>query len=340
MKTPKIICTVAALAFSITTSQAVETDPVGFVSVTVAANSDAVLAVPLNRASEFKGVISSISGNLITVTGTPGWTANQFVFNGPLDVGTDQIKTYAIQIASGTKEGLTGFISANGTNTLTVVLDAGEDLTGVLAGASGDQIDILPYWTPASVFTSLPASGVELYLFPTNDAGVNHSPGTIYELAGTSWLNQDTGAAVGNSPLAFGQAFVLRNGSASSATVSMVGSVPMSKHRILLRTLAADTPQDSRIGYLSPIPEAIGSVGLGTNPGDELHVFDNSAVGINKSPVTILEFTGTAWLNQDSGANVNTSFMMQPGQGYLLRRVGTASPSTVAWSDLQSYLSP
>ena len=35
------------------------TDPVGFVSVTVPAQSDAVLAVPLNRAAAFKGKIKN-----------------------------------------------------------------------------------------------------------------------------------------------------------------------------------------------------------------------------------------------------------------------------------------
>lgn len=338
MKTSKILYSLAAIALAQVSLQAVETNPVGFVSVTVPANSDAILAVPLNRAATFTGVVNAVAGNVITVTGTPGWTANQLVFNGPADAGTDQLNTYALQLASGAKEGLIGKITANGTGTnptVTITLDAGEDLTGVLAG---DQLDILPYWTPSTLIpsASVPADS-SILLLATSAAGVNLSSIGILSFDGTNWFDEGFSVA-DHSPLFFGQAFILRTGN-SQANISMVGSVPMNKHRVKLQIAAANTDQDIAVGYSSPVPTPIGSSGLGFSDGDSLLVFNNSAAGINKSASTILSYSVAdgGWL--DEGFNVvNTTYILQPGQGYILRKAGVASTSSITWTQLQTYL--
>lgn len=337
MKAPKIICTVAALAFSIAASQAVETDPVGFVSVTVPANSDAILAVPLNRTSEFKGTISSISGNTITVNGTPTWVASQFVFNGPNDAGIDQLKTYAVQIASGVKEGLTAKVTANTTNSITLDVPVGESLTGILSGASGDSIDIMPYWTPSSL---IPAESVstnsQILFLKSAQAGVNLSSSAALIFDAGVW-NDDNFENADHLPLDFGNAFIYRNGTAAT-TISMVGAVPMNKHRILLRTRASNTDQDIAIGFTSPVPTAVGSLGLGFNEDDQILIYNNSAVGINKSSIAALIYTAADGWVDDNFTPVNTTYMLQPGQGYIFRKKGTLTPQTLVWTALQSYL--
>lgn len=347
MKTPKICCLLTAIALAQSSLFGVSTDPVGFVSVSVPANSDAVLAVPLNRAAEFKGVIQSISGNVITVAGTPAWTANQFVQSLP-----GQTKTYAVQIAAGAKEGMIGRITANGTDTITVTLDNGDDLTniGTVAApldpdgagpltAQADQIDIMPYWTPISLVNAGISAGTNILLFPTSTPGVNLSAGTILTYTGTGWLNTSTFTDASHTSLGFGQGFVLRNNHASNvATVSFVGSVPMSKHRSVIRTLAGNTSQDQWIAYNSPVPTLIGQSGLGFSPGDNLLVFDNSTSGKNKSATQILVYTGSSWLNTNGFANVTNTFYLQPGFGYLLRKNQTATPQNFVWQNLQSYL--
>ena len=309
----------------------VYTAPVGFVSVTVPAASDAILAVPLNRASEFQGVIASIAANEITITGTPGWTANQFA---PLVTSG---KTYAIQIASGASEGLTAKITANTATSVTVQLDTGDSLTGV---TNGDSLDIVPYWTPSSLFSTALPSGSRMLLYSGTVPGTNIAPSTTLQYNGTNWLNIQTLVNSNNSALKFGDAFVLRNSAATPTTVSMVGTVPMSSHRLLIRTLAANTAQDIRIGYMSPVPETLGQVGLGFASGDRLLAFNNAATGINKSPSTTLQFNGTNWLNIQTLQIVTNTYTLQPGNGYVYRRAATANPVTTAWNDLQSYLNP
>jgi uncharacterized protein (TIGR02597 family) len=315
----------------------VVTAPVGFVSVTVPAASDAALGAPLSRAEEFQGVIQSITGNTITVAGTPGWTANQFVYAS----GT-QPKTYYARIDSGTKEGLIATIASNGTGSVTLTLPSGEDLTNISTNAAlvspattGDSISIAPYWTPASLITGVVA-GTQLLRFSASTAGINLPSSSVYVFSGTNWMQ---GVSVVND-VTFGsfEGFVLRNNSASPQTISITGSVPMTGVRSKLYTLAANTSQDQRLFYNSPIPESIGNVFPPTSlaAGDRLLVFDNAASGKNKGASAVLVWTGSAWMQ--GVTNVTTTFQLQPGTSYVLRKNQTSSPSSVVWSDLQGYL--
>lgn len=345
MKASSLATLIAGLALSATLpgfgQTTVNSDPVGFVTVSVPANSDAILAVPMYRTAAFKGVIQAISGgNTIEVAGTsPGWTANQFVQSLPT-----QTNTYAVLLATGTKEGLIAKVTANGGNTVTVQFDAGDDLTGVKTEAvdgagNGDHIDIIPYWTPSTVFTSGVSQDTAILLFPTQIAGSNLSASELLSYDSGSWYDGSFNQA-DHFPLSFGQAFILRNAGASALQVSMVGSVPMASHRFLIRVLAGSVDQDILVGYASPIPEAIGSLNLGFTADDQLLVFNNASTGINKSASKILYYSpgDGGWVDGDTFEVVNTTFLLQPGQGYIFRKKAGANPSTTAWQDLQSYL--
>lgn len=314
----------------------VVTAPVGFVSVTVPAASDAALGAPLSRAEEFQGVIQSISGNTITVAGTPGWTANQFVY-----ASGAQPKTYFARIDTGAKEGLIATIASNTTGSLTVTLPSGEDLTNVSTNEAlvspatvGDSISIAPYWTIGTLISGA-IPGTQILTIPKNVAGTNLAVST-FTFNGTNWIN---GSTISNDvTLAPGEGVLIRNNSTATAlTLSITGTVPMTSHRVRLSTLAANTKQDARIFYNSPIPEVIGNV-FNTSAliaGDQLLFIDNTTTGKNK-PVSTLTWNGTNWIQ---GATVvTTTFLIQPGASYVFRKNKTTSPSTVVWSDLQSYL--
>lgn len=325
-------CSVALAAALNAQTATVTTDPVGFVSVTVPANSDAVLAVPLNRASEFKGTIASVSGNIITVSGSPAWTANQFVSNG-----TTQLKTYALQLASGTQEGLTAKITANAANTVTVQFDAGDSFAGVVAG---DQVDILPYWTPGSLFSSSIPVGTEFLGFTNSIAGVNKSSNLLFGYTGAGWEDEITSDDVTNMPLTFASGFILRNNSGTALSVTTVGSVPMNSHRIRLATVNANSDQDLYVGYLSPVPEAISGLGIPALAGDAIFGFDNSASGKNKAASVIYAYDGAQWVNDITGDPLTAADKLQPGFGYIYRKFRTGTASSVVWQKVQSYLAP
>src|ERR1051326_2497762 len=77
------IFAVAAL-FQTAMGQSVTTDPVGFLQpfntqanqINLLANSDTLVSVPFTRPPEFTGAIASISGNVITVSSSPGWNTS------------------------------------------------------------------------------------------------------------------------------------------------------------------------------------------------------------------------------------------------------------------------
>lgn len=336
------------------TAQTVSTDPVGFVSVTVKANSDATIAVPLNRTAAFKGVIQSISGSTITVAGTPNWAANQFVQS----IGT-QNETYAVQLATGTKEGLTAKVTQNGTNTLTLQLTGGDDLSGVKSeladgAGNGDQLDVMPFWTPSSLFSTVPPVGFVISGFSAATPGVNSGSTEIYAHAGSNvWEDGITSDDATYTTLNFGSALVVRNNSGSDYTLSMVGAVPMSAQRIRISTKAGNTPQDNAIGYMSPIPEALSTIGdpsvqvgnqspnaLGfpAQVGDSIVGFDNSQSGINKGASEIYTWNGSAWEDDILGGEIDYTVKLKPGFGYVYRKAATPSPVSVVWTHVQSYL--
>ncbi len=149
------------LAFaSASLADSVVTDPVGFTTTSLVTNSDTLVATPFTRPQSFVGTVASASGNILTISGSPGWTTNQFVYVQ----GTQPNRYYALLGAAGTanpKEGHKYTITANAASTLTVDTTA-DDLTGVPANT---QVVIIPYWTPAT-------------LFPASDSGVSFTPTT------------------------------------------------------------------------------------------------------------------------------------------------------------------
>ena len=335
MKTSFLAASALFVASLYSQAQSVTTDPVGFVSVSVPAASDAALGAPLGRANEYQGVIQSVSGTTgsvtITVGGTPGWVASQFVYAS----GT-QPKTYYARIDTGAREGLIAAITANDATSITVTVPTGDDLVGVLTNAAnttGDNISIAPYWTLGTLISGVPA-GTQVLTYPTNVAGVNLAASATYVYTGTNW--QQGATLMNDLILPPGQGFTLRNNSAATITVSITGSVPMATSRFVVRTIAASTKQDQRVFFNSPVPETIGNTGLGTAPGDQLLIIDNSIAGKNKASSTTLTWTGTKWLN--GVTDVTTTYQLQPGVSFILRKNSSATPGATVTSHLQSYL--
>ena len=63
-----------------TSSTSAATDPVGFTSLSLPANSDSRISIPFTRPAAFSGAIGSVAGNTITVASSPNWTTNQYVY--------------------------------------------------------------------------------------------------------------------------------------------------------------------------------------------------------------------------------------------------------------------
>ncbi len=113
----KTVALIAAISCLVVPAfgQSVATDPVGFVTVNVAAGSAAsptlsLVSPTLMQPVEWQGAIATISGTTITVAGTP-WTNGQFGTNGQ----------YFIEVASGASAGAWTDIQSSTTNGLTTL---------------------------------------------------------------------------------------------------------------------------------------------------------------------------------------------------------------------------
>jgi uncharacterized protein (TIGR02597 family) len=329
MKTPvlrRVTCALAlALAGTCIATARAEQYPAGFIRISVPAQSDAVVSIPMVRPPVFVGKISAISGNKVTLSSAPA-----------LPAGT----ACALLLTSGPKEGMHARITAQSTRVVTLAFSPGDNLAGVTAGANGTEVQVVPYWTPASLVKATAPAGIQILGIENAGAGINLSFNRKYtHTGGGSWKNVSSGTNASSAALPFHSAFVLRNTSAADLRVTVTGNVPMRKHRLNLATLAGGTPQDIMVGFGSPVPETLDGVGLGAMAnGDQILGFDNAATGYNKSASQLLVMDGGAWKDQVTGAAVGSTFQLKPGHGYIYRKAATGAPSLSVWTGLPVYL--
>lgn len=287
-------------------------------------NSDSFVSIPLANDSVYSGSIASVSGNVITLAGTPGL--------GSLSTAANP---HVCVISTGAREGLTALITANTAGTVTISVQTGDDLTGVVAG---NKVILQKAWTISKLFqTVTPPAGTQLLAFAGVTPGVNLAPDLIYEWDGTNWIDTNSFDVADNTVLFPAESFVIRNNSGTPLpSIVLTGTVPTYKHRSVLAHNSAS--QDIPFAHISPVGEIIGQSGLSAlcTSGDQLLVFDNNAATQNKSASQIIEFDGTAWINTDSFDDVTTTFSLTPGVGFILRRTG----ATTVLSDLPTYVTP
>ncbi len=186
----KLCVTITALFACILTMQAVEIDPLGYVTVNLAGNSDSYVYIPFKRAPEFVGVASTLSANgtydsgepftdgnnsgswdngeaftdtnnVIALGGTPGLTVNQFVY-----VAVTQPKRYYVFLKSGTRAGMYYTVVSNAAASLTVDT-AGDDLSTAINSTT--TLEVIPYDTLGSIFPG----GVGVHSSATHSASSN-----------------------------------------------------------------------------------------------------------------------------------------------------------------------
>ncbi len=151
-----LLCASSALLLLASISAAsVVTEPAGFTTTSCLSNSDTLVTIPFTRPQAFVGSVVSVSGGTVTVSGSPGWTTNQFVYaQGSQSnhyyalIGAAAVANPKEAAVANPKEGHAYPITANSSSSFTVDT-TNDSLTGVPANA---QVVIIPYWTLATVF--------------------------------------------------------------------------------------------------------------------------------------------------------------------------------------------
>lgn len=335
-------------------AQTATTNPVGFVKLTAPAGSDTILAAPLERASEFQGLVSSISGGVITVQGSPAWTANQFLYAA----GT-QPKTYFVRFASGARSGSFFTVTGNAAGTLTVDLN-GDSLSAVMAG---DQLTLRPYFTLGTLFPAADA-GVSFetsvsglvrkteILFPSqNLVGINPSASSTYFFFNGAW--RKVGAAIATSfddTVLLPDAYMIVRNKTVPGTLTCVGSVLMSNVQIGLNSYGA-AAQDNIVAVSRPVDVTLNASGLISSGAfvpsasallrkDELFVFDNTVVATNKSAAATYFYFNNGWrkVGQPVATDFGADTVFKAGTGVIIRKAANGSgAATVLWTNAATY---
>jgi uncharacterized protein (TIGR02597 family) len=343
-------------------AQNATSEPVGFTTTSLLANSDTLISIPFTRVPEFAGAVQSIAGNVITVAGNPGWTTNQFVYISGL-----QSKTYFVLIGGGPglnpKEGHSYYVTANGTDTL-AVNPGGDTLTGITAST---RVIVIPYWTLATIFppsdagiSFTPTTSTSIYktqlLVPDNTASgmslpvttyffsnnVNGTPNNIgWRAVGSNTIDR------GDDPLLPSGHLMVRNLNGSPALpLKGIGAVLTKKFATPLRSLASQA-QDNAVSMIRPINVTLNQTGLSPNDGsfavkDQLLLFDNSVAAIDKQPSAVYYYSAGRgergnWRLFGDAVGDHGNDAIPAGSAMLLRKAQTASDTTVFWINAPTY---
>lgn len=316
-------------------ANAASTDPVGYVSLgntvtpatSVAANTDVNISIPLDRPSEFTGTVGSVAGSVVTLSGTPGFTAGQWIAS-----------PYILKVESGPASGLIALISANAAGTVTVVVPTGDSLASL---AAGNSVSIRKAWTVKSFLAgnTIP-SGTQVLLYDGVTPGQNLAPSIsyTYDSGANSWTNDGTFSPGDDDVVFQGEGIIVRNNSAAVIpSIVITGEVSTTNHRLVVSKLSASQPQDNAFGFSGPVSEVIGTSGLGVAPGDQILFYDNATPGINKGPAGSATYDGTTWTDDGTFSDVTNTFTLDGGQGYVLRRANGAVGDAV-WSNEPNYV--
>lgn len=327
---------------------------VGYNYLDVPPSSDLVMAIPFRTEVMFSGSVSGVGPSSITVSGSP-FTPGEYA------------SLFYVRYTSGAKNGQWATITANTANTLTLAYDT----TGVVPG---DTFQIEAHWTLGTAFPAwlegtsfINSAGTgpiqrrtEVRLIDELPTGLNRSPGGggtyFFGTHQTNGFWRSTGSPsvnADNTVLKPMQYVVVRNiNTNTTLRVFTLGEVDEGKVGTRVRRDAGDN--DSPVSSGRPVPISLAELGLaGTsaftssvnglpiNRRDEVRLFNNSAVGLNKSAggggTYFHRSDLNIWVSSASpSVDVSNLKLIQPSEGFVIRRKG-GTVVNAEWSNNPPY---
>lgn len=330
------VLSVTSFALSGASAQSTATtDPVGFVSYTVNAQSDQKVGVPMQQASSYNGVASSVSANIVQSAGLPALSGDNFLL-----------------VTSGAAAGQWEQISNSSAGQVTIA-------SAIPGFQTNDTFVVKPFWTLNSLFPNggaIPASvdpenPVAVVLFNVAGAtGINQATGDAYlyhagEVLPAGWYDANT-FELANSVTINPESFItIRNSTASPINVSFVGSVPAAKTAIDVTSRSAG-PQDNLVYNRFPADVTLLNSGLASsgavspspdpeNPSDTVLVYQTDSSGLN--PATSASYIYHAgevlpagWYNANDFESADS--VVIPAGGAFIIRKPTGANSVISWN--------
>lgn len=312
-------------------AQAVSTPVVGFVTTTLAAGSDTIIAPQVLRPSELNTSVTGLSssaGQATLTLSSSSLTADQFKY-----VANTQPKVYVARVTSGNLQGYNFLITANTQTTITIDLDG-------LAASSADitGIEVSPCWSLKTLFPASDAGvsftasvGInnasrrtQLLLPNFSGTGINRPASTtyFYNPAVNDWVSTTaTSTPAGETAILPGQYLIHRNigGTPSNLAVTTPGGVLSSPFRTFLGTLTTGL-NDNPLSLPRPTDYSITELGLndsnfvqstGLNNAtrrDTLLVINPTGSGINRPASTVyFRFNNNWYSTANTSVTANTA---------------------------------
>jgi len=313
-------------------------EPVGAFMSTAAANSDTLVSTVLARPAVARGQISSVAGDVLTASGSPGWSSNTFVTGSG---------THYVRMLTGALRGQYLIITGNAAATLTVDA-AGLNLASI---AAGDLFEVTPFWTLGTLFpssmagtafiTTVPpgARQTELLFFDGNGTGINRSANAIYFFANGAWRRSGSSTSLSfDSTIIYPDSYFIIRNKATATSLSHLGRVQTRALGSVLEAIPGGQndnfvslayPADVTLANSGLISSGAFAVSVPPTRADLLLVFDPSGTGYNRSASAIYFYANGAW--RKSGASTSLDFgqdKLPAGSGFIIRKAAAASGTT------------
>lgn len=337
----------------------VATNPVGYVQLTCSGAADTIISVPFQQPAAYVGLVTSVSGSTVTLSGTPGLTTSQFLYSVS---GT----TYYAQMGPATVSGTDSWdgsyytIVANGSNTLTVSTN-GNNISTVPAGST---VSVIPYWTVGTVFppsasgTAFIASSAlttqtQILLPNISGSGTGLGVANTYFFYSGAWRKDNY--PIGNSyndDIIIPDTYMTVRNPTTTTTLTTMGNVDVANFMV---GLVADGSgaQDNPVAIPRPVPTTLDNLGLITSGvfqaspspltiNDELLVLSNTSSQFSPPPVATYYYyagtSGTGWQENNYPFTFNYgSSVIPPGAGFIIRKVAVTNGTTAFWQNPPVY---
>lgn len=327
----------ASLAFGpahLNAQTTVATDPVGFVTLTIAGGNPrtTALSIPLldtaNITGQAVGQITGVGASTITNTNA-GWGTNG------LSAATNP---HLIQITSGDAAGRMFLIATNPNTSTVLTINANDILQGsliTLGVAVGDNYKIVPCDTLNTLFGTNPTAAPPIGLGVRGGTSTTNSDNVNLILNGATrtffyrtnstpgWVATTFGnPPSGNTPLPpyAGLQYIRRTN--SPITFTATGSVPTLLRRVMVKNfgqtlLAQYWPANSTVAGLNlqSIPGWVAN----TNPANADKV---TVVGTNANSATYF-YDGTNWRQQAFGNPIRNTNSVALGSAIQILKIGS-----------------
>lgn len=350
----RVLSLSAAASAGLTASQAQEavvSAPAGYLRVACKGGTDTRVSVPFHSVASWVGPISAAP-----VSPGAGLIRLSLVFPPAIVDGTFAASLHYVYVR--TSGGRHFPVVAHASGSLDIEAEAAE-----IAGlANGDRIEIIPGWTldrlfpPGQQTTIHPSTGrltsgrgSEILFFNEQGDGIRLAPSRRFFLNEDGWIEVGGFTAAGNVAIAPGQSFLIRH-PAGMAETSFVANQQVYTGPVGLPVRAASgSRQDTPVAPPRPVPVVLAALDLDATTfeessgldeesrRDELLIYDNAAVGINKKPSAIFFRSGGKWIQDTTGYPEADNVVIEPSSGMLLRKAAGGADLVLQWTSLPGH---